>query len=489
MNILESLKKVFVKENDSLQEETTTINSVYLEILDIIENFANNEYEQISNEQKNLNGHKHFRLKEVEDSILSLIEFDPSVLTIQNPEEHHSLGKNYNIGMLAAAFGLEAVVIRALDDKVASVQQNSDGYNIGMVAARKKMESAVLKALDNKEASAQVDHCLYNIGMTAAMSGLEQATIKAMENTETRLAVSKYANKNIAMHAADSLLKNAVMKALDIPELYMQKDGSLDHLGFYCLRYPELHDCALKAISIPELAVTGNYLQQNMGMVAADLRQEDIVIKALENEEVALQRNIYHENLGMIAAKRGLRTATLVALKNEQAATQQAERGYNIGMFAVESGMYDVGIVALDNPVASLQQNCYLENMALIGAVRYGAKKAEFLLKALENVELRNQKDRWGSDLLSSIYNDNSNENDEIFRLAVKKNLYDDATIVLTALKEKNLSHKDIDWDYLTEIENKKQKLSESENQLNENCIESEDINSTDESDDFEPIN
>ena len=46
-------------------------------------------------------------------------------------------------------------VIKALDNPVASLQQDYEGTNIGMIAAWYKLNRAVLKALDNEEASVQ----------------------------------------------------------------------------------------------------------------------------------------------------------------------------------------------------------------------------------------------------------------------------------------------------------------------------------------------
>ena len=112
---------------------------------------------------------------ELEDKVIALINQDESILTVQD-------NFGMNLGMRAARFGLEKVVMRCLEKSEASVQQDQMGWNIGMHAAMNKLEQATIKALDNYEAALQQDNNTENIGMHAAMNRLEQAVIKALEN-------------------------------------------------------------------------------------------------------------------------------------------------------------------------------------------------------------------------------------------------------------------------------------------------------------------
>jgi len=74
--------------------------------------------EELAEVQKIKNaGHEHFRKKEVEEKLLSYIEEDENILTIQN-----KYGKN--IGMLAVKYGLTNIALRALDNPIASLQQD-----------------------------------------------------------------------------------------------------------------------------------------------------------------------------------------------------------------------------------------------------------------------------------------------------------------------------------------------------------------------------
>ena len=126
-------------------------------------------------EQDKLNGHTHFRAKEIEEKVLSLIEEDERVLLIQDEEVY-----NRNIGMKAAMLKLEEIVLRSLDNYEASIQQGSALHNIGMMAAQNGLEKATLKALDNAEASIQQDNFGKNIGMYAISSKLIDASMKAI---------------------------------------------------------------------------------------------------------------------------------------------------------------------------------------------------------------------------------------------------------------------------------------------------------------------
>ena len=151
--------------------------------------------------------------KLVEDKIIALIDADEEIATC-NTYLNKTLGmyacmnklnnvakrclrvgdagiqtddRGYNIGMYAACYGLEDVVLEALEDKTASCQQNRDtARNIGMLCALNDMKKASFKALDNKKASCQQDFEGFNIGMIVAKNGWDDCVLKALDNTEAR---------------------------------------------------------------------------------------------------------------------------------------------------------------------------------------------------------------------------------------------------------------------------------------------------------------
>lgn len=84
--------------------------------------------------------------------------------------------------MIAANYHLKKVVLRCLENNMASLQQDKDGRNIGMYAVSNRLEDVAIKALDNKEASLQQDFFGNNIGMWAALWKLKNVAMKSMEN-------------------------------------------------------------------------------------------------------------------------------------------------------------------------------------------------------------------------------------------------------------------------------------------------------------------
>lgn len=147
---------------------------------------------------------------------VSLLKKYPELLTYQN-------ASGRNLGMKAALCGLEDIVLIALDNYEASVQQTDTGYNIGMFSAASGLEIATLKALDNQEASIQQNGSGENIGMIAADKYLEQAVLKALDNPVASVQQDKF-GKNIGMHAVEHNLKQATYKALQNPVARKQRD-------------------------------------------------------------------------------------------------------------------------------------------------------------------------------------------------------------------------------------------------------------------------
>lgn len=156
------------------------------------------------------------RLKAIEKSIIEDIKNNREVLTFQT-------NAGYNVGMVAARNGMESIVLIALDDPIASTQQNTDGENIGMLAAFCGMEEATLKALDNPIASTQQNWEGLNIGMCAATRHLENSVIKALDNEEASKQINVN-NKTIFDLTYESGLHNALLKAYKLKERYDKRD-------------------------------------------------------------------------------------------------------------------------------------------------------------------------------------------------------------------------------------------------------------------------
>lgn len=113
----------------------------------------------------------------VESLVIKILTKYPEVATIRDKEGR-------NVGMLAAMYNYENIVLKVLDSEEASTQQDIYGCNIAILSASRKLERAVLKALDNEKASVQQDDYGWNAGMVSAMYKLPNATKKALKNKE-----------------------------------------------------------------------------------------------------------------------------------------------------------------------------------------------------------------------------------------------------------------------------------------------------------------
>lgn len=129
-----------------------------------------------------------------------------------------------------------------------------------------------------------------------------------------------------------------------------------------------INDVSIKASILkiidkrPEIlmAQLGNH-RYNLGMIAADLKEEWFVLKALDYQEASLQQDYIGENIGMHAAQARLERATLKALENTNASIQQSVSGRNIGMCAAENALEEATLKAIKNPVARSQKT-YLQD-------------------------------------------------------------------------------------------------------------------------------
>ena len=200
MKLIDKLKEYFNKEEEV---EIVPEESMYEKIIKEMEYYQ----EEIMPEVEKLKGHTHFLKTETEDKILKWIEEDPDCLRDRTIA-------STNIGMYAAEVGLDKVVLRCLDDDVASTQVDHDGMNIGMYAAQYGLEDCVIKALNNKVASLQQDVNGCNLGMYAAIYELKVATLKALDNHEASIQQNDLGN-NIGIISAKYGMEKCVLKALE----------------------------------------------------------------------------------------------------------------------------------------------------------------------------------------------------------------------------------------------------------------------------------
>ena len=136
------------------------------------------------------------------------------------------------------------------------------------------------------------------------------------------------------------------------------------------------------------LTLTNENLQ-SIGMLAADLKLENVVIRALDNEEESTKIDGFvGNNLGMYAAINGLEKATLKALDNHAASCMQNSNCDTIGMITARSGLTSCVLKALDNKVSSLIQDWHGDNLGMVAAKMY---MEEAVLKALDNDEMSKQ--------------------------------------------------------------------------------------------------
>lgn len=136
------------------------------------------------------------------------------------------------------------------------------------------------------------------------------------------------------------------------------------------------------------LTLTNDNLQ-NIGMLAANLKLENVVLRALDNEEESTKIDGFvGNNLGMYAAINCLERATLKALDNHTASCMQNCNCDTIGMIAARSGLTSCVLKSLDNKVSSLIQNWYGDNLGMVAAQMY---MEEAVLKALDNDDMSKQ--------------------------------------------------------------------------------------------------
>lgn len=205
--------------------------------------------------------YKNIKQEDFDAKIIDIINYCPEILT--------KTYNNENFGMICAKFKFENIVLRCLDDKIASTQQLKGGENLGMYAVIFRLKKAILKSLKNDAASKQRE---------------------SRRDRTISLLLAAYASKD------DSEL---LMKILDMPEICLQQD----------------------------------VFRRNIGMYAAIKELEEVVLKALDNPVLATQQDGEGKNIGMYAAEKGLKNATIKAMRNQTARNQRDIYGRNIEDF------------------------------------------------------------------------------------------------------------------------------------------------------------
>lgn len=92
-----------------------------------------------------------FKQRAVENLILRIVKEKPYLLTIQD-------NRGLNLGMIAADYGLERVVVKCLDNETASLQVDNNGQTIGIHAAIAFLKKATIKAMRNRDAYWHMDN-------------------------------------------------------------------------------------------------------------------------------------------------------------------------------------------------------------------------------------------------------------------------------------------------------------------------------------------
>ena len=173
------------------------------------------------------------KINAVEKVIIKYIDDNPGIETYKDSTYGLSLG------MWAAMYGLEDVVLKALEAKKSTFQttdyQGYGGYNLGMFAAKHGMLRATLKALEDTDASIQQNDIGQNIGMIAADAKMEIAVIKASKNLYAATQQDRL-GQNIGMYAVQNKLTKAACESLNNSVAAVQQDINGDTIGIMAAR-------------------------------------------------------------------------------------------------------------------------------------------------------------------------------------------------------------------------------------------------------------
>jgi len=182
---------------------------------------------------------------------------------------------------------LENIVLRALDNPVASTQQDKDRKNLGTLSAFYKLENATMKALDNHEASLQCDEFGMNMGMYAANCGFEKCVLKALDNKEACRQTDIWGD-NLGMYCARERFNDATLKALDDEEMSTHINGTGSSMAYIISMYG-MRECLKKIIiKYPETLETfsvgcSKQMRQDIQEIKAEIEQDRMKEENIEN--------------------------------------------------------------------------------------------------------------------------------------------------------------------------------------------------------------
>ena len=255
----------------------------------------------------------------------------------------YTSSNHHGIGILMMQFQEhfdDEILFSAISHDDVCTQVNLyDGKNMGMYCAQAKKEKLVLKALDNHIASTHQNHNGENIGMIATYHGLEEATLKALENEEA--SVQQNSNgQNIGMIAAFRQMEKATLKALDNKEASIQQDKFGENIGSHALKN-NLFSCVYKALENETAAAQYNYTHRTIAHKAIDK---------------------YKYSLSGPNEKSELLNIVSISLENPEARKVQSENGNTIGMYLALNLFPNEETNELVQKAASYTDSCYIRN-------------------------------------------------------------------------------------------------------------------------------
>lgn len=293
MSLIEKIKKYLTNKNDNEKVEkvecdtSIMLNDVFVnndDSVGMIYDLIIKELDLYEQDYKFLKNKLNLesRRKEVEEKILNLIEEDDRVLAIQDLNKEH-----YNIGMIAASLKLENIVLRALDNPIASLQQDKRKLNLGTISAFYKLENATMKALDNVEASLQQDEWGMNMGMMAANCGMEKCVLKALDNKEACSQIDMWGD-NLGIYCARERFNEATLKALDNAEMSTHINETGGSMA-YIITLKGMKECLKKVLlKYPETIETfsvgcSKQMLQDIEEAKRELAEEKSVEEDIDN--------------------------------------------------------------------------------------------------------------------------------------------------------------------------------------------------------------
>lgn len=436
---MEKKKNLFESIADKLEQKK--LEKQFDEVLEYMQTVF--QYEK---EIELIKPHKHFKVTEIENKVIELLEDNPKLFAYQND------GVKQNLGMFACWMGLDEIakkyvldesvcfqrdvkgglitdyaiknhrpeVLRvALDNKKLANTLDEHGKNLPMQICLESFEGRedlILKALDDFELSTHQDDGMANLGMHAAICRMEKAAAKAIKNSVAAKQVES-SGRTIGMISAIFGLKEASLMALEDKNLAIMQDDFGQTIGHLAVKYAaacdyRFIDVVLKALDNPELARIQDKNGYNIGMQAAVTRDnglEDIVLKALDDPIAAIQTSIAGYNMAWLAVQESdMERVAIKALDNPVLRTATDENGNNLGIMCAIWGLNQATLKALDYEDSKYQERIGVkENIAMMAA---DAGLEDVVIKALSDEKLSTMQDDSGCNLgMYAVANDLDN--------------------------------------------------------------------------------